>query len=197
MVGKVQERKEKLRERLIEAAEEQIIDGGFHSVKARAMAQKAGCAVGAIYNVFEDINALIMAVNGRTFRKLGVSVAGAVEAAGPQDPNRQMIIMSHAYLRFAADNTHLWRALFDLEMSVDGPVPAWYFEELAKLFGQIARPLSQLFPAMSRRDLDLMTRALFSSVHGIVLLGLERRISGVPYENIENMIEQVLSQIGD
>jgi len=40
-----------------------------------------------------------------------------------------------------------------------------------------------------------MVRALFSSVHGIVLLGLENRISGVPRERIEDMISQVLTQI--
>ena len=42
-----------------------------------------------------------------------------------------------------------------------------------------------------------MTRALFSSVHGIVLLGLERRISGVPPEKLERMIELVLSNIAE
>jgi hypothetical protein len=41
-----------------------------------------------------------------------------------------------------------------------------------------------------------MVRALFSAVHGIVLLGLEQRISGVPPERIEQMIAQVLEQIG-
>jgi hypothetical protein len=49
---------------------------------------------------------------------------------------------------------------------------------------------------MPADELDLMVRALFSSVHGIVLLGLERRISGVPRPQIEHMIAQVLSQIG-
>lgn len=197
MAGKAAERKEKLRETLVDVAEAQIIKGGFHSVKARDMAKQAGCAVGAIYNVFDDINALIMAVNGRTFRKLGRAVAAAVARSRPTDPNDRLIVMSNAYLGFASENTHLWRALFDLEMPADGPVPAWYLEELGQLFAQIAAPLAELFPEMTADELDLMTRALFSSVHGIVLLGLEKRISGVPREHIETMIAQVLRQIGN
>ena len=60
------------------------------------------------------------------------------------------------------------------------------------LFALIAAPLSQVFPDWDRDEIDLMTRALFSSVHGIVLLGLEKRISGVPQNQIERMIALLL-----
>ncbi|WP_390915271.1 WHG domain-containing protein [Pseudosulfitobacter sp. SM2401] len=196
MMGKVQERKAKLHDRLIDVAEAQIIEGGLSTVKARDLARKAECALGAIYNVFDDINDLLMAVNGRTFHKLGEAVSAAVKDAHDEGPNDQLIAMSKAYLGFAAENTHLWRALFDLEMSSESKVPEWYLAELAQLFTHIAHPLARLFPDLPRDELDLMVRALFSSVHGIVLLGLEKRISGVPRPQIEHMIAQVLSQIG-
>ncbi len=195
-MGKVQDRKAKLRDRLIDAAEAQIVDGGLNTVKARDMARKAECALGAIYNVFADINDLVMAVNGRTFHKLGEVVSVAVENARDETPNDQLIAMSKAYLGFAAENTYLWRALFDLELSSESKVPEWYLAELAQLFAHIGRPLALLFPELPRDELDLMVRALFSSVHGIVLLGLEKRISGVPRPQIEHMLGQVLSQIG-
>ena len=97
---------------------------------------------------------------------------------------------------FAADNTNLWRAMFDLEMSVEDQVPDWYLAALGGLFANISRPLSEIYPEMDSEDLDLMTRSLFSSVHGIVLLGLEKRISGVPPEKIKTMISMLLRQIG-
>ncbi|MFT6452634.1 MAG: AcrR family transcriptional regulator [Halocynthiibacter sp.] len=197
MASKSQERKDKLRDKLIDAAQAQIIAGGLQSVKARDLARAAGCSLGAIYNAFEDMNALVMQVNGRTFRELGEAVAASVLGAQGAGPNERLIVMSNAYLAYAAANTHRWRALFDLEMSVDGPVPDWYLTALGRLFANIAAPLAEIFPDMAPRELDLMTRALFSSVHGIVLLGLEKRISGVPFESIEMMIAQVLSQIGN
>jgi len=120
-----------------------------------------------------------------------------VQNASAQDPNAQLVTMSHGYLHFASEHAHLWRALFDLEMSVEGPVPQWYLEELAAVFGLIAAPLARLFPDMAPDQLNLMVRGLFSSVHGIVLLGLERRISAVPLDQVERMLSHIIGQIGN
>lgn len=197
MAGKVQERQAKLRERLIDAGEAQVIAGGLASMKARDLAEEAGCSLGAIYNVFDDLQALTMAINARTFRRMGVVVAASQHGTEALDPNTRMILMSNAYLYFASENANLWRALFDLQMSVENRVPDWYLEELARLFSYIAAPLAELFPQKHKTDLDLMTRAMFSAVHGIVLLGLENRISGVPIGQVEEMLKQVLCQIGN
>jgi AcrR family transcriptional regulator len=197
MSEKVKARKAALREKLIVLAEQQIAERGMGSLRARELAKEAGCAVGAIYTHFDDLNALILEVNGRTFRKLGMQVAGAVAQAKGQAPNARLIAMSHAYLHFASDNHLLWRALFDIEMPTTGAVPQWYMDALGGLFSYIAEPLAEIFPDMPEGELDLMVRALFSSVHGIVLLGLQNRISGVPFEHIEQMIAQVLGQVGN
>lgn len=197
MSEKTKQRKAALAERLIQAAEIRIERDGIRALRARDLARDAACSVGAIYNVFDDLNALIMAVNGRTFRQLGETVARSVAGAQDKTPNQRLILMSNAYLHFASEHNNLWRALFDLQMSLDGPVPDWYVQALAGLFAHISAPLSDLFPHLDADGLDLMTRTLFSSVHGIVLLGLERRISGVPVERIEEMIAQLLFQIGN
>ena len=197
MAGKVQERQEKLRERLIVAGEAQVIAGGLSSMKARDLARQAGCSLGAIYNVFDDLAALAMAINARTFHRMGQVVAASQVGAENRPPNERLVLMSNAYLHFAADNANLWRALFDIEMSTDSTVPKWYLEELGRLFSYIAAPLAELFPDKDAAELDLMTRALFSAVHGIVLLGLEKRISAVPIPQVEEMIRQILFQIGN
>lgn len=197
MAGKVQERQKKLRERLIAAGEAQVIAGGLSSMKARDLARQAGCSLGAIYNVFDDLAALAMAINARTFHRMGQVVAASQLGAENRPPNERLVLMSNAYLHFAADNANLWRALFDIEMSTDSTVPKWYLEELGRLFSYIAAPLAELFPDKDAAELDLMTRALFSAVHGIVLLGLEKRISAVPIPQVEEMIRQILFQIGN
>lgn len=195
MTTKSEQRRAALREALVLAAEQRISQDGARALRARDLAKDAGCAVGAIYNVFDDLNAIVMAVNGRTFQMLGVVVSASVDGAGDQPPQTRLILMSNAYLAFAADKTALWRALFDLDVPVDGPVPTWYVKELEALFANIARPVAEIFPDKTQIELALMVRALFSSVHGIVLLGLENRISGVPRARIEEMISQVLTQI--
>lgn len=194
MVGKVQHRREALRIKLIGIAEARIATAGLDAIRARDLAREADCAVGAIYNVFADLRDLVMAVNGRTFQALGKHVATALAGHESDSPTERLIVMSYAYLDFASTHPQSWRALFGVRMSTDMDVPDWYAAELERLFAHIARPVSECFPDMGPRDVDLMTRALFSSVHGIVLLGLEKRISGVPHDQLRRMIALVLNQ---
>ena len=191
MARDTEKRRAELREKLIDIAEVEIRDHGSGSLRARALAEEAGCAVGAIYNVFDDMTGLVLAVNGRTFERLGADVSAAVAQKSDEPPVERLIVIAREYVAFAADAPNLWRALFDVEMTAE-TVPAWYMEQLGHLFAIIAAPLAELDPKASRSDIDLRTRTLFSSVHGIVLLGLERRISGVPLPRIEQMIDYLL-----
>ncbi|MXQ09126.1 TetR family transcriptional regulator [Alphaproteobacteria bacterium GH1-50] len=192
MARKTKERREELRERLIDIAEARVAENGIGALRARDLATEAGCALGAIYNVFDDMTGLVLAVNGRTFRRLGADVSAEVAKVVEDAPIERLVTMARAYLAFAAENPRLWRGLFEVEMSVEQDVPAWYMDELGRLFSIIAAPLAEMYPEKPATEIDLMTRALFSSVHGIVLLGLEKRISGVPLERIEEQIDFLL-----
>ena len=191
MARDTEKRRAELRERLIDIAEVEIRAHGSGSLRARALAEEAGCAVGAIYNVFDDMTGLVLAVNGRTFERLGADVSAAVATKADEPPVERLIVIAREYMTFAAEAPNLWRALFDVEMTAE-TVPAWYMEQLSRLFAIIAAPLSELDPDASPSEIDLRTRTLFSSVHGIVLLGLERRISGVPLPRIQKMIDYLL-----
>lgn len=194
MAGKVAERRAALRDSLIEIAERTIAGKGLGALRARDLAGEAGCAVGAIYNVFGDLTDLALAVNARTFHRLGADVAEAL-ADAPEDPVEQLVVMGQAYHRFAAQNHLSWRALFDVEREPGEAAPDWYLSEMGQLFTYISDPLAVIFSDRAPAELALLTRALFSSVHGIVLLGLDEASSGVPSDEIDRMIALVLKQI--
>ncbi len=194
MAGKVAERRAALRENLVLIAERTIADHGLGALRARDLASEAGCAVGAIYNVFGDLTDLVLTVNARTFRRLGADVAEAL-ADAPQDPVEQLVVMAQAYHRFAAENHQSWRALFDVERAPGEAAPDWYLEEMGRLFTYISDPLAVIFPDRDSQEHALLTRALFSSVHGIVLLGLDEASAGVPSDDIDRMIALVLRQL--
>ena len=193
MASKTEARREALRTNLIEIAERTIATEGLRALRARELAKEAGCAVGAIYNVFGDLTDLTLAVNARTFHRLGADVAAAL-AEAPQDPVEQLVVMAQAYHHFAAANHLSWRALFDVERPAGEAAPDWYLQEMGRLFAYISDPLAVIFPDRTPEDLALLTRALFSSVHGIVLLGLDEASAGVPTEDIDRMIALVLRQ---
>lgn len=195
MASKAEERRTALRDTLIDIAENQIETEGMAAIKARTLAKQAGCSVGAIYNVFGDLEDVIIAVNGRTFGKLGRHVAQALQGKDNLPATERLIVMSYAYLDYASQHPLLWNALFDLRMSTDMDVPAWYIKELSQLFSVIDGPVRECFPDLDADHVRLMTRTLFSSVHGIIMLGLENRISGVPRDNIHQMIAMLLRSV--
>lgn len=186
--------REDLREKLIEIAERTIAQDGLGALRARALAQAAGCALGAIYNVFSDLDQLVLAVNGRTFLRLGQQVRSSVASEPLAHPARQLVLMAQGYRQFATANRSLWLALFDVRLRSDDDVPDWYWREMAALFEIISAPLATLFPQHSPEQRDLWVRTLFSAVHGIVLLGIEKRISGVPDDRVAEMLELLVLQ---
>lgn len=181
------DRRAETRAALIRAAEDRIAENGLASLRARDLAADVGCAVGTIYTLFSDLEALVLEVNGRTFRDLGAYVIEAV--ARETDPTRQLIEMGHAYARFAAAEPRRWSAVFDVAMGSETPPPDWYLQEIRGLFGIIAGPLGALRSDLEPGDVALLTRALFASVHGIVRLSVEGRVSAVAPEEMPRAIE--------
>src|SRR5690349_18949777 len=143
------ERRRQLRENLIATAERAIAARGLAGLKARELAQEAGCALGAIYNVFPDLDALILAVNARTLAELDAVLR---EASSPEKSTAgavdELVRLADAYLLFAAENRQRWRALFEHRLSPGKPPPELYAEQQIHLFSYIVAPLRRL-----RRDL--------------------------------------------
>lgn len=189
-----QTRRSALRETLIELAEQRIAADGLAALKARDLAAEAGCALGAIYTVFPDMTALVLEVNARTFGLLGAAVAAALAGSGP-DPTAQMLTMGRAYHHYAAANLPRWRAVFDVPLPPGERPPDWYLGAMERLFDMIARPVAQMFPAMPAADRHLLTRALFSAVHGIVLMTPAIGNSAAPQADTDRMIALLLGQV--
>ena len=86
MRNKREEARDDLKKRLIDAAEARIAAGGLRGLKARDVTADAGCALGALYNAFDDLDRLVLQVNSRTLARLGVALAASVPVdAGPKE----------------------------------------------------------------------------------------------------------------
>jgi len=196
MPSKSETRRKDLHNRLIDLGEEVITSKGLQALKARDLAAQAGCSVGAIYNVFPDLHHLGLAVNGRTFKRLSAQVSGSVALLSTAPPCERLIAMGLAYLQFAQENKAAWSALFEIDMAVGEEIPDWYLTALEALFDHIRHPVAELRPDLSAEDVEFLVRGLFSSIHGIVWLGLQKRISAVPHTELSRMITLILSEIG-
>jgi len=183
-------RRRKLRDALLYAAERTITQEGLRGMKARELAYRVGCAVGAIYNVFTDLDDLIFAVNALTLEQLEKTLTVAGEKSGDRQTGaiRALTHLALAYTDYAAANRPRWRALFDHRLAEGREVPAWYQANLARLFAYIEEPLRSLASAMEPERRMLLARSLFSAVHGIVLIGLEEKLQSIPLETVREQV---------
>ena len=195
-MSKTLERRAKNREALIEAAERSIAAQGLAGVKSRELAQEIGIANGAVYNLVDDMDELILRVGSRTLARLDAALIEA-ESSGPAVPIETLVRIALAYCDFAAENLELWRALFEHRMAADKEIPEWAISDQMDLFRHIYRPLAILFPKSSPEQLGVRARSLFSAVHGIVALGLERKLVAVPIEALRSEVATIVRAMVD
>jgi AcrR family transcriptional regulator len=190
-MSKALERRTKLRESLIEAAERSIGAGGLAGLKTRELAREIGCANGAVYNLVADMDELILLVGSQTLARLDAALTAA-ESNGPARPAETLVRIAVAYCDFASDNLELWRALFEHRMTPGKSILEWAISEQMDLFRHIYRPLAAVFPKRSTAELSVTARSLFSAVHGMVLLGLEQKLIAVPIDALRAEIATIV-----
>jgi AcrR family transcriptional regulator len=193
------QRRARLRDALVSAAEQAIARQGLGALRARALAEEVGCAVGAIYNVVEDLDDLVLLVNARTLAALEHDLSVADRAAEPDGPNAaiaRLVRMALAYLDFAAAQTPRWRTLFEHRMPAGREVPTWYREQQQRLFAYVEELLLELQADESRVRRALLARSLFSAVHGLVVLGLEEKLQTIPLPVLREQVRFVVTAIG-
>jgi|SRR5579871_402727 len=177
------ERRLELRAALIDAAERTIAARGLEALRARDLAAEVGCAVGAIYNVFPNLDALVFEVNSRTLRGFEAFLSQAERAPPRPDESpavAELVHLALVYLGFALAHRPRWQALFEHRMAEPGEIPAWYLAEQGRLFGLVEGALAEIRPDLDGARLMLFARTLFSGVHGIVSLGLDAKLAALP-----------------
>jgi AcrR family transcriptional regulator len=194
-MSKALARRTKFLEDLIQAAERSIAAGGLAGLKTRELAREIGVANGAVYNLVDDMDELILRVGSRTLARLDASLTSAEN--GPASPRETLVRIAVAYCDFAAANLELWRALFEHRMAPGKPVPEWAISEQMNLFRHIYRPLAELFPKRTPAELGVTARSLFSAVHGMVLLGLEQKLIAVPVIELRKEIAVIVGAMID
>jgi len=195
-MSKALERRAKLREALIEAAERAIATKGLGGLRTRDLADEIGIANGGVYNLVDDLDELILRVGSRTLARLDSSLSLA-EISGPATPREMLVRIAVAYCDFASDNLELWRALFEHRMQPGKDVPDWAVSEQMDLFRHIYRPLALLFPQRTPEQLGITARSLFSAVHGMVALGLEQKLIAVPIKALRSEIARLVQAMID
>jgi AcrR family transcriptional regulator len=158
-----------LRQALIEAATEMILESGIASVTMRALARRVGVSPAAYAYHFPDKGSLLLAIATEGFRKLNAYF----EPAGrQQDPRERLNILGERYIDFALAYPGHYRVMFGDHAALEQTEPDEEF--LAESGGAFATLVDAMERVMaeapgSRPALDAAL-LVWSQIHGAVLL---------------------------
>lgn len=182
--------RQRLREEILLLADRLLETEGLDALQARRIAKEADCSVGTIYNIFGDIDGLIVAANSRTLSAMGQALRQALEAAGAPSVREGLLTLAIAYMRFALENQPRWEAVFKYRRPQGSEVPASYLKDQAQLLALIETTIGGLIEAPEHRAKT--ARALFGAVHGIVALALDNRLGGQLRVEIEDQVRFIV-----
>ncbi len=171
--------RDQLFELMVAAAQEIITEEGIEGLTARRLAAAVGYSPGSIYNVFRNLDGLIVAVNSRTLDRL-VEAFSAIPMTGTPEPDLAALL--DCYLAFEEQNPKLWSALFDYDLREGEDWPDWYLAKIGQLFAMAERVFVPIYGPQPTRQSRIAIQTFWAGLHGITSLARSGTLKTVASE---------------
>ena len=183
--------RDRLKTTIVDVAREILTSDGLDALQARRVARGADCSVGTIYNLFGNLDMVIIAANAVTLSELHGALTGATRDASSLVGKLDALAMT--YLNFAVERTAEWRALFEHRFTSNTTVPEWYLATQAEMFGIIEELLEPTIgEPIARHE---AARALFSAVHGVISIAMDEKLGAFDKSATERQVQFVVRSI--
>jgi AcrR family transcriptional regulator len=179
---------QQLRELILDAAQDIIDAQGLAGLSAREIARRISYSPGTIYNIFANLDDVVLNVEARVLDALDRRLSDIHQADG----GGRLIRIAHAYLAFTQEKPRLWNLLFEHHLPADVDLPAWYKQKLEGLMGHVERALAPHFAPGREADLQRASRVLWAGVHGITSLSTADKLSVVTTETAARLIDDLI-----
>lgn len=179
------------REDICEAATRLFAEHGYAGVTLRGIAADLGCSPMTPYRYFDDKEAIFGAVRAAAFERF----AEALRRANTEhDAERELAELGNAYVRFALDEPHAYRIMFELDQTPEldselerSEVGAW-----SVLHDAVVRSIEA---GVVTGDADKLAHCYWAALHGLVSLHLAGKLQlGL---GLEELVGPMLSAVFD
>ncbi len=171
---------QQLRELILDAAQAIIDANGLAGLSAREIARRIGYSPGTIYNIFTNLDDVVLHVEARVLDALEKRLTEIPSDGG--DGPRRVVQIAHVYLAFTQEKPRLWNLLFEHHLPAGTELPAWYQQKLEALMAHVERALGVHFAPGQEADRQRAARVLWAGVHGITSLSTADKLSVVTTE---------------
>jgi AcrR family transcriptional regulator len=164
-----------LREALLDATEQILLDHGMEGFTLRACARRAGVSHGAPAHHFGDVKGLLTEFAARGFERMSALMQSYRERAGP-DPYRQMMGVGQAYIDYALAHRAQFQLMFRADRINEGD--RHLMAASMAVFDQLDSALAGFLNEHDCFDDAILAKLVlaWSTVHGFASLLLEGRM---------------------
>jgi AcrR family transcriptional regulator len=174
----------------MEAARATVEADGFRALTARTVAEAIGYSPGTLYNVFENLDDMIVHLNGRTLEALHDRLSAAARSG---DPAADLMALLDGYLGYLGDHPNLWSLLFDYTLPEGRDLPDWYVRRVGRVMGLVEEALAPLFGAGESEARGNAARTIWAGLHGICSLADTGKLRVVATQPVREMAETLLT----
>src|SRR5512138_60386 len=162
---------------LIQAGVQILSKEGVEGLSLRKVAKRVGVSYAAPYAHFKDRQSLIAAISTEGFKQLYAALDAAA-LAHADNPKQQLVEAALAYVRFAVDNTDIFKIMFSGVLEKEKEYPS-FVESSRKSFERVVEivRVCQEADVLPAAPPELMAVSVWGQVHGVVSLVLEGQIS--------------------
>ena len=186
MRRRAQEKRDRVFRDAIAAARHIGTADGLSGLTARRIARRVGCSVGTLYNVFGNLDTLILHLNGETLDGLYDALSALELVQDPETAIRQITV---CYGRYTKENARLWGILFEHIWPAGYVLPDWYPEKIHRLLDVLARALNSVLPDADEEEAFQAAAVLWSGLHGINSLAVSGKIGLISTDSVGAMTD--------
>lgn len=179
--------RDQIHEMALSATERIVREQGYQGLSARKVAGAIGYTVGTLYLVFDNLDDLILQVNGRTLDRLHARMVQ--EQAKQEQAKERLLQLGHSYIQFACEEPHAWQMIFEHRLTGEREIPGWFQLKVARMFALVETGLEPLAAQHSPGEIALAARALWSGVHGVCILAVSDKLDVVGVESVQNLTD--------
>ena len=171
----------------VEAATKIVAKQGVRMLSTRRIAARMGYSAGTLYQLFDNLDDIILHVNGKTLDGLIKACHDVDFAAGPE---ASLYDLAERYIGYISRNPGLWNSVFEHSLPSGRAAPAWFIAKRQTLIGFGEQAIAPLFQPGEETVRHHEANVLWAGLYGIASLATAGKLPAA--ESPQLMVQSLI-----
>ena len=182
---------DELRQLILTSARTIIEKNGLPGLSAREIAKLIGYSPGTLYNIFENLDDVLLNLQITTFSEMHHVLASTPAGATPE---LSIDALTDAYVEYALDNRQMWNLLFAHQLQEGSTVPPALHTQFSNCMDVIQNAIKPLMSSYStQQDLISTAYSLWAGVHGITAVAVTQKGQKITALTVRDHVRRLTS----